>query len=233
MNTPLGTTITLKTDFTTALTRVTDALKAEGFGVLTEIDVKETLKKKLGVDFTPYKILGACGYDEGNRQSRSPGGCPGSAGQVEPRGFRLEGLIGTIQGEYEMNEPMHVNDGTFEKAVLQSRLPVLVDFWAPWCGPCRMVAPVLEKLAKEYEGKLVVAKVNTDENPEWATRYGVSGIPTMLFIAGGEVLHEQVGAVPPQYLKQIVEKFLEITAKSAEAVAAQIHPIFGETHAHL
>jgi len=119
-----------------------------------------------------------------------------------------------------MNEPIHVNDSTFENAVLQSPLPVLVDFWAPWCGPCRMVAPVLEKLAKEYAGKLVVAKVNTDENPEWATRFGVSGIPTMLFIADGEVVHEQVGAVPQQYLKQIVDKFLEITAKSATPVAA-------------
>ena len=119
-----------------------------------------------------------------------------------------------------MNEPIHVNDATFEKAVLKSPLPVIVDFWAPWCGPCKMVAPTLEKIAKEYADKLVVAKVNTDENPEWATRYGVSGIPTMLFIAGGEVVHEQGGAVPQQYLKQIVDKFLEITAKSAEPVAA-------------
>ena len=119
-----------------------------------------------------------------------------------------------------MNEPIHVNDANFEKAVLQSPVPVLVDFWAPWCGPCRMVAPVLEKLAKEYAGKLIVVKVNTDENAEWATRYGVSGIPTMLFIAGGEVVHEQVGAVPQQYLKQIVDKFLEMTAKSAQPVAA-------------
>ena len=128
-----------------------------------------------------------------------------------------------------MNEPIHVNDATFEKAVLKSPLPVIVDFWAPWCGPCRMVAPVLEKIAKEYAGKLVVAKVNTDENPEWATRYGVSGIPTMLFIAGGEVIHEQVGAVPQHYLKQIVDKFLEITAKSAAARGGLVLPHLQET----
>jgi thioredoxin 1 len=119
-----------------------------------------------------------------------------------------------------MNEPIHVNDMTFESAVLKSPLPVLVDFWAPWCGPCRMVAPTLEKIAQEYAGKLVVAKVNTDENPDWAARFGVTGIPTMLFISGGKIVHEQVGAVPQPYLKQIVEKFLEITAKSTAPVAA-------------
>ncbi len=119
-----------------------------------------------------------------------------------------------------LNTPVHVTDSTFEMSVLQSPVPVLVDFWAPWCGPCRMVAPVLEKIAKDYAGKLVVAKVNTDENPEWAMRYGVSGIPTMLFIAGGEVVHEQVGAVPQDYLKKVVDKFLEVTAKAAAPVAA-------------
>jgi thioredoxin 1 len=76
-----------------------------------------------------------------------------------------------------MNEPIHVTDSAFEKTVIQSKLPVVVDFWAPWCGPCKMVAPILDKLAKDYEGKLVVAKVNTDENQEWAGRYGVQGIP--------------------------------------------------------
>ena len=119
-----------------------------------------------------------------------------------------------------MNEPIHVNDSTFEKAILKSPLPVIVDFWAPWCGPCRMVAPTLEKIAKEYAGKLVVAKVNTDENTEWASRYGVSGIPTMLFISGGKVVHQQVGAVPHEHLKQVVDKFLALTAKSAAPVAA-------------
>lgn len=107
-----------------------------------------------------------------------------------------------------MNEPIHVNDEAFEKAVLQSQLPVLVDFWAPWCGPCRLVAPVLDQIAKEYEGKLIVAKVNTDENTRWAAHFHVSGIPTMLFVAKGQVVSEQVGALPYRALKQAVEGFL-------------------------
>jgi thioredoxin 1 len=105
-----------------------------------------------------------------------------------------------------MNEPVHVTDAEFEKVILKSDLPVLVDFWAPWCGPCRMVAPILDKIAKEKTGKLVVAKVNTDENSEWAMKYGVQGIPTMLFIAGGKVLHKQVGALPEMMLRQVLEK---------------------------
>ena len=122
-----------------------------------------------------------------------------------------------------VSEPVHVTDAAFEQTVLKSDLPVIVDFWAPWCGPCRMVAPILDKIAKELAGKLVVAKVNTDENPEWATRFGVSGIPTMLFVAGGEVIHEQVGAVPHEYLKKIVDKFLEVTALPvAEQPAAPV-----------
>ena len=83
------------------------------------------------------------------------------------------------------SEPIHVNDDAFEQTVMQAELPVIVDFWAPWCGPCKMVAPILDKLAKEYEGKAVIAKVNTDENPEWAQKFGVQGIPTMLFVSEG------------------------------------------------
>lgn len=115
-----------------------------------------------------------------------------------------------------MSEPMHVTDAAFEKTVLQSTLPVIVDFWAPWCGPCKMVAPTLEKIAKEQDGKLLVAKVNTDENPEWAQRYGVQGIPTMLFIAGGKIVHRQVGAMPEPALKQIVTQFLEVVSAPAK-----------------
>lgn len=109
-----------------------------------------------------------------------------------------------------INEPVHVTDAAFEKSVLQSKIPVIVDFWAPWCGPCRMVAPVLDKLAKEYSGKLLVAKVNTDENAQWAQQYGVQGIPTMLFIADGKVVHRQVGALPEPMLRDAVSQFLEV-----------------------
>jgi len=107
-----------------------------------------------------------------------------------------------------MDEPIHVTDAAFEKTVLKSKLPVVVDFWAPWCGPCRMVAPILDKIANEKAGKLVIAKVNTDENAEWAMKYGIQGIPTMLFIANGEVVQEQVGALPESMLRQLLEKFL-------------------------
>jgi thioredoxin 1 len=112
-----------------------------------------------------------------------------------------------------IEEPIHVNDAAFEKTVLQNPLPVIVDFWAPWCGPCKMVAPMLDKIAKEQAGKLIVAKVNTDENPSYATQYGVQGIPTMLFIFGGKIVHRQVGALPERMLRAAVEQFMEVTAQ--------------------
>ncbi len=109
-----------------------------------------------------------------------------------------------------ITEPIHVTDAAFEKTVMQSTLPVIVDFWAPWCGPCKMVAPTLEKLAKEMAGKIIVAKVNTDEHAQWAGQFGVQGIPTMLFIAKGKVVHRQVGALPEPMLRQVVNQFLEV-----------------------
>jgi thioredoxin 1 len=115
-----------------------------------------------------------------------------------------------------INEPVHVTDAAFEKTVLQSSLPVIVDFWAPWCGPCKMIAPVLEKIAKEYAGKVIVAKVNTDENPEWAMKYGIQGIPTLLFFSNGKIVHRQVGALPERALRDIVAQFLEVV-KSTQA----------------
>jgi thioredoxin 1 len=110
-------------------------------------------------------------------------------------------------------EPIHVTDAAFEKSVVQAELPVVVDFWAPWCGPCKMVAPTLEKLAKEYEGKMLIAKVNTDENPEWAGKFGVQGIPTMLFFFDGKVVHRQVGALPERLLRDVVSQFLQVVGQ--------------------
>jgi thioredoxin 1 len=112
-----------------------------------------------------------------------------------------------------IDEPIHVTDAAFEKTVLNSSVPVIVDFWAPWCTPCKMIAPTLEKIAKENAGKVIVAKINTDENPEWAMKYGVQGIPTMLFVSAGKIVHRQVGALPEPLLRTIVTQFLEVVSQ--------------------
>jgi len=109
-----------------------------------------------------------------------------------------------------IKEPIHVTDSAFEKTVLESPLPVIVDFWAPWCGPCKMVAPILDKIADEFAGELLVAKVNTDENPQWAMEYGVQGIPTMLFVYDGKIVNRQVGALPEPMLRDVIDQFLEV-----------------------
>ena len=116
-----------------------------------------------------------------------------------------------------MSVPIHVTDESFEQSVLKSETPVIVDFWAPWCGPCRQIAPILEKIATDYDGKLIVAKVNTDEHPQWAQHFEVRGIPTMLFVAGGRVVYQQVGSVPHGYLTQVVDKFLDVVSQPAPA----------------
>jgi thioredoxin 1 len=113
-----------------------------------------------------------------------------------------------------MGEPLNVTDAAFEKAVLQNPLPVIVDFWAPWCGPCKMVDPMLKKISEELGESLIIAKVNTDENPQWATQYGVQGIPTMLFIYNGKIIHRQVGALPERMLREAITQFMEVTKGS-------------------
>lgn len=107
-----------------------------------------------------------------------------------------------------MFEPIHVTDAEFQEKVLNASTPVVVDFWAPWCGPCRMVAPILDELAKEYGEQIVIAKVNTDENPQWASRFGVQGIPTMLFVKNGELFDRMVGAAPKPFIQQRLEAML-------------------------
>ena len=108
-----------------------------------------------------------------------------------------------------MSEVTEVTDQNFDEEVLRSDLPTEVDFWAPWCGPCRMIAPVLDKIASEFEGKLRVAKVNTDENFEWAMKYGVQGIPTMLFLKDAQIVRFQVGALPEYAIREMVDELLE------------------------
>ena len=101
-----------------------------------------------------------------------------------------------------------VTDGTFESSVLKSSLPVLVDFWAPWCGPCKAVAPVLEELAGEYEGRLIIAKMNVDENHTVPSRFGVRSIPSMIIIKNGQEAGRIVGARPKNDLKAAIAPYL-------------------------
>ena len=101
-----------------------------------------------------------------------------------------------------------VTDASFQADVLEAGLPVLVDFWAPWCGPCRMVAPVLEKVAEEYAGRVVVAKLNVDENPATAMRYQVRSIPTIGLFDGGQVVDGIMGAVPQKYFAEMLDRHL-------------------------
>ncbi len=100
---------------------------------------------------------------------------------------------------------LEINDRNFENEVIQSKDPVVVDFWAPGCGPCRMLAPLTEKLADTFSGKVKFCKINVDQNPEISTKYGVRGIPTLLFFKGGEQKDSSVGAVPETVLKPKVE----------------------------
>lgn len=102
-----------------------------------------------------------------------------------------------------------VTDSSWNDLVLASETPVLVDFWAPWCGPCRMIAPIIDELAKEYAGKISCYKLNTDENPNIATKYGIRSIPTVLFFKNGEKKESVIGAVPKSTLSTTVEKYID------------------------
>lgn len=103
---------------------------------------------------------------------------------------------------------IHVNDRNFSSEVLQSDIPVLVDFWATWCGPCQAISPIVEELAKEFTGKVKVAKLNVDENPITPSQYGIRGIPTLILFKRGKILDQIVGSVPKSRLKAMVEKAL-------------------------
>ena len=103
---------------------------------------------------------------------------------------------------------LEITDATFEAAVLKSDKPVIVDFWAAWCGPCRMVGPIIEQLSNEYEGKVVVGKVDVDANQEYAARYGVRNIPTVLVFQNGEVVGRQVGVAPKSVYTEAIDSLL-------------------------
>ena len=103
---------------------------------------------------------------------------------------------------------LEISDGSFDAEILKSKIPVLVDFWAPWCGPCKSIAPILEELAKEYAGKIKFAKLNVDDNPKTPMSYNVRGIPNLVFFKAGSVVEQIVGAVPKDQLVSAILKML-------------------------
>jgi len=107
-----------------------------------------------------------------------------------------------------MSSAVAVTDSSFEQDLIGSEIPVLVDFWAPWCGPCRVVATVVDEIASQYEGKIKVVKLNTDENPGIASQYGIRSIPTLMLFKGGQKVDSVVGAVPKTTIANTIEKHL-------------------------
>ena len=107
-----------------------------------------------------------------------------------------------------MSEVLHINDADFETTVVQSDIPVLVDFWAPWCGPCKMIAPVLDELAPEFAGKVKIVKMNVDDNQATPAQFGVRSIPTLLLIKNGQVVATQVGALPKTQLASFINQHI-------------------------
>ncbi|MWN31979.1 MULTISPECIES: thioredoxin TrxA [unclassified Gilliamella] len=103
------------------------------------------------------------------------------------------------------NNIVQLSEATFDKTISESTKPVLVDFWAPWCGPCKMVAPILEEIAQEYDDKIIVAKLNVEENANVAPKFGIRGIPTLLIFKNGEVVATQVGALSKAQLKNFID----------------------------
>ena len=113
-----------------------------------------------------------------------------------------------------MSELIKVSDESFQKEVVESNLPVLVDFWAPWCGPCRMIAPTIEAISREFAGKLKVVKLNTDENPSTAMNYNIMGIPTLGIFVNGKLVDQIVGAYPKSHIVDKLNYFVAGSIKN-------------------
>ncbi|KAL6218080.1 PREDICTED: thioredoxin M-type, chloroplastic-like [Fragaria vesca subsp. vesca] len=129
---------------------------------------------------------------------------------ARPKSTRLQKSGFVCKAREAVDQVQVVTDSSWNNLVIASENPVLVEFWAPWCGPCRMIAPVIDELAKEYAGKISCFKLNTDDSPNTATQYGIRSIPTVLFFKNGEKKESVIGAVPKSTLSATIEKYVDL-----------------------
>jgi thioredoxin 2 len=135
-----------------------------------------------------------------------PCGQCGALNRVEIAKANLGPKCARCKAALDLAHPVNVTADQFDKVVSESAIPVLVDFWAPWCGPCRSMAPVLEDVAKRRMGRVLVAKLNTDDHPTISSRYGIQGVPTLIMFNGGREVSRQVGAVPRETLENMIDR---------------------------
>ena len=179
--------------------------------IISKIDVAENPGVALKNDLSggiPVLIAYKDGAEIARKYQPTPGTLENYAAFLAGHVTRLETDIpaNSKNGSHAAAKPIHVTDDSFVNDVLHSESPVLVDFWAEWCGPCRMIAPALEKLAGEFAGKMTIAKLNVDDNPQTAMQYHVLGIPMLLIFKNGQPVDKLVGAAPEPMLRQLIQK---------------------------
>lgn len=199
----------LPSDVNQALLRL--ASGEAGRLIVAKINVRENVQavRRFDIHRTPTLIAVRQGLEIGRVESPTPSDVQEHAQHLLGRSVHPAGRhVSEPRSSAGDDHPIVVTDATFEQRVLRSPLPVLVDFWAPWCGPCHIIAPTIERIAAGYAGRLLVAKVNVDENPIYAGIYNVQSIPTLLMFRNGQVVNRLVGVLPEMHLRAEIERVL-------------------------
>ena len=195
----------------TLQTALNDVARSEaGKLLIAKVNTAEnpSAARRFNVDGSPTLIAWKGGMEQLRLESPTPDQVREAAAYTLGRGPAPQKQEAPQSAQGEDAKPIKVDESTFDVQVLRSSEPVLVDFWAPWCGPCRMIAPALEKLSREYAGKLRIAKLNVDENPRLAAQYNASSIPLLVVFKGGRPVQRIVGAHPEPNLRKFVEQAL-------------------------